>query len=75
VTRIRTRATIDSQGRITVEASAPPEVPPGEHEITVIIEEQPPVRKTPPEFPVDDVGPWPEGPSLRREDLYDDDGR
>jgi hypothetical protein len=27
------------------------------------------------DFPVDDVGPWPEGMSLRREDMYDDDGR
>ena len=26
-------------------------------------------------FPVIDVGPWPEGLSLRREDLYGDDGR
>ena len=27
------------------------------------------------DFPVDDLGPWPEGLSLRREDLYGDDGR
>ena len=28
------------------------------------------------DFPVDDLGPWPEGVSLRREDMYgDDDGR
>ena len=27
------------------------------------------------DFPVDDLGPWPEGLSLRREDMYDDDGR
>ena len=27
------------------------------------------------DFPVDDLGPWPEGASLRREDMYDDDGR
>jgi hypothetical protein len=26
-------------------------------------------------FPVHDVGPWPEGLSLRREDMYGDDGR
>jgi len=36
-------------------------------------------RKTPGEepldFPVDDLGPWPEGLSLRREDMYGDDGR
>ncbi|WP_207787570.1 DUF2281 domain-containing protein [Candidatus Thiosymbion oneisti] len=27
------------------------------------------------DFPVDDLGPWPDGMSLRREDLYGDDGR
>ena len=26
-------------------------------------------------FPVDDLGIWPEGLSLRREDMYGDDGR
>ena len=26
-------------------------------------------------LPVHDLGPWPEGLSLRREDLYGDDGR
>ena len=27
------------------------------------------------DFPTDDLGPWPEDLSLRREDMYDDDGR
>ena len=27
------------------------------------------------DFPVDDLGPWPEALTLRREDLYGDDGR
>lgn len=27
------------------------------------------------DFPVDDLGPWPEGLNLRREDMYGDDGR
>jgi len=27
------------------------------------------------DFPVDDVGPWPEGLTLHREDMYGDDGR
>ena len=26
-------------------------------------------------FPVDDLGPWPDSLSLRREDMYGDDGR
>ncbi len=31
--------------------------------------------KEPLDFPVDDLGPWPEGLSLRRENMYGDDGR
>ncbi len=31
--------------------------------------------KEPLDFPVDDLVPWPEGLSLRREDMYGDDGR
>ncbi len=27
------------------------------------------------DFPVDDLGPWPDGLSLGREDMYGDDGR
>lgn len=27
------------------------------------------------DFPMIDVGPWPDGMSLRREDIYADDGR
>ena len=27
------------------------------------------------DFPVDDLGPWPESLSLRREDMYGDNGR
>jgi hypothetical protein len=27
------------------------------------------------DFPVDDLGPWPEGVSLHRDDMYGDDGR
>jgi len=26
-------------------------------------------------LPIHDLGPWPEGLSLRREDMYDEDGR
>lgn len=34
-----------------------------------------PPQKEPLAFPVDDLGQWPEGLSLRREDMYGDDGR
>ena len=32
-------------------------------------------NEEPLDFPVDDLGPWPDGLSLRREDMYGDDGR
>lgn len=32
-------------------------------------------RRVPLDFPVDHVSQWPEGLSLRREDMYGDDGR
>jgi hypothetical protein len=34
-----------------------------------------PVRREPLDFPVISVGKWPEDLSLRREDMYGDDGR
>lgn len=96
---IRTRATIDAGGTLTLQV--PPEIPPGEHEVTVIITEaaepdDPPIRYRPPSaehaalgiagyidmpgsildgLPVYDRGPWPEGETFRREDMYDDWGR
>jgi hypothetical protein len=35
----------------------------------------PPGKRPPLDLPVDNVGPWPEGLSLRREDWYGDDER
>ena len=32
-------------------------------------------KKEPLDFPVDDLGSWPKGLSLRREDMYDNDER
>ena len=33
------------------------------------------VEDEPLDFPTDDLGPWPEDLSLRREDMYGDNGR
>ena len=64
----------------TITGIAPAEVPPGEHEIT--IELAPAPRRQLPKRPLEltdlpshDLGPWPKGLRLRREDLYDEDGR
>lgn len=34
-----------------------------------------PVKHEPLDFPVDNLGKWPKGLSLRRADMYGDDGR
>jgi hypothetical protein len=67
---------VERDGRLTVQL--PSDIPPGEHQIVLVIDERP---LTPSEsrslddFPVDDNGPWPEGLSLRREDIYGKWGR
>jgi hypothetical protein len=75
---VRTRIHVDADRVIT--GVAPPEVPPGQHEVTITVR---PSRTRQPhqkpfgvnDLPEHDLGPWPEGLSLRREDLYDEDGR
>jgi len=67
---------VESGGRLTVQL--PSDISPGKHQIVLVIDERP---LTPSEsrslddFPVDDYGPWPEGLSLRREDMYGKWGR
>lgn len=66
---------IPEDGRLTLQL--PPDVPRGRRRIVLVVEEQLEERKAAllADFPVVDVGPWPEGLSLRREDLYDERGR
>jgi hypothetical protein len=73
----------------TLMVAVPPDLAPGEYRVVVVIGEAAagPAASTEPlsppvhdaglagDFPVIDVGPWPEGLSLRREDMYGDDGR
>ena len=56
----------------------PPDIEPGEHKVTITLEDKPaPAMQAqkPIEFLVLHVDKWPEGLSLRREDMYGDDGR
>jgi hypothetical protein len=62
----------------TVTLRLPEEITPGLHTLVVVIDERvarPTSSLSLDDFPVIDVGPRPEGLSLRREDLYGDDGR
>jgi hypothetical protein len=66
--------TVDEQGVATLRM--PPDVPPGEHKVVMMIDETK-VPRTPMVFSSHDVGPWPfnSNETFRREDLYGDDGR
>lgn len=68
MTEIRARIFVGPDHRIT--GTAPAAVPPGEHEVTIDVAAVP-VRQRPAPFnvdalPIHDLGPWPEGLSLRR---------
>jgi hypothetical protein len=69
---IRIRIDIAPDGTIT--GKAPPAAA-GAHEVVVPEhKDRRPATKTG-GLPLDDCGAWPDGLSLRREDLYRDDGR
>ena len=50
------------------------QIPPGEHQVTISIIPAPMRRMSVRDMPVRDT-PWNEGVSLRREDMYGNDGR
>jgi hypothetical protein len=53
----------------------PDDIQPGAYHVTLVIDDRPIGPKSDlKDFPVIDAGPWPEGLSLRREDMYGDDG-
>jgi hypothetical protein len=77
---IETSATIAPDGKLHLHLHLPPDMPPGEYRVVLVMEEQPAglagQEKRPPlSLPVHDLGPWPAGLSLRREDIYGDDER
>jgi hypothetical protein len=71
---IRTRIQVRPDHTIT--GIAPPDVPPGEHVATITISMPPTLEKLSrvADLPVHDT-PWDGSISLRREDMYGDDGR
>lgn len=72
---ITATAIVTPDGKITLQL--PPDIPPGAHQVVLVIDEQPMKKeKRPPlDFPTISVGSWPADLSLRREDMYGDDGR
>lgn len=72
---IEAKAIVSEDGKLTIQL--PPDIPPGEHRIVLVIEEliSSHEEADTKDFPVIDIGPWPTDLSLRREDMYDERGR
>jgi hypothetical protein len=73
---IQARVTVDEQGWAMLRV--PSEIAPGEHDVVVVIEQAPSVKKAPimTGFPRHDVQVHlPADFTFRREELYDDSGR
>lgn len=73
---IETTVTVLPDGSIRFHGRA--DLPPGEHRAVLVIDSAEPRVQTarpPLELKMLDTGPWPEGFTARREELYDDDGR
>ncbi len=75
---IETIATVTADGKITLQL--PADIPEGEHQVVVIIDEKPLVEKaqtkekrSPLKFSAYPVGLVSEGVTFRREDLYADE--
>jgi hypothetical protein len=59
----------------TISGTAPDEVPAGEHEAIIAVTQRPPAKQFRlADMPIHDT-PWDGSISLRREDMYGDDGR
>ena len=79
MTEIKARIRVGPDHAIS--GTAPDAVPPGEHEVAFTLVEPPRSEPQLPgkpftmkDFPLHDE-PWDDSISLRREDMYDDDGR
>jgi hypothetical protein len=71
---VNAKIRVDADG--TISGKAPRGVPPGEYEAPIYVSERKPRPKRKRlDLPLHDCGPWPEGLTARREEIYDDSGR
>jgi hypothetical protein len=71
---VHAKIRVDADG--TISGKAPQGVPAGEYEAPIeVVERKPGPKRKPLDLPLHDCGPWPEGFAVRREEIYDDDGR
>ena len=70
---IETRVTVTADGKVTLQL--PPDIPPGEHKIVLVIDEQSVAdwKRLPLKFSAYPVGLVKESFTFRREDLYGND--
>lgn len=68
---VHARIRVDADG--TISGKARPDVPPGEYEAPIDFAAPKPPKRKRLDLPLHDCGPWDD--SLRREDIYGDDGR
>ncbi len=71
---------VTRDGRVEIDLKLSMDVPPGRHRAVVVLDERPAssvsqVKVSLTDFPIHDLGPWPENMSLRRTDLYGEDER
>ncbi len=73
---IETTVTIMPDGTLKAHLN---NIAPGEYRAVLVLEEEAvgelAPKRPPLNFPTDNLGPWPEDWSLKREDWYDDEGR
>ena len=72
---IETDAVVTSEGQLNLHLNV--NLAPGQYKVLVVVDEAPSISSTHRilDLHVIDVGVWPEHLSLRREDMYGDDGR
>jgi hypothetical protein len=78
MTTVETTASVTPQQTMSLTVRLPGDVLPGDHRVVVVIDERVAAQPKPgrlEDWPRHDVGPWPDGLSLRREELYGDFGR
>jgi hypothetical protein len=65
---VHARIRVDADG--TISGEAPQDVPPGEYDIRIDVAAPKRPERKPLDLPLHDCGPWPEGFTVRREEIY-----
>ncbi len=72
---IETTAVVNPDHTITIIGRVPDDIAPGAVRVKLEIEDDPPGGRLPFGLLMIDTGPWPEGFTVSREQIYGDDGR